>query len=52
MWLYTSVRSTVRIRTVFFITKIMSVYSTQLRTTGGFLFIILTTFHYITACQK
>ena len=37
MWSYTSVRSTIRIRTVFFITNFMSVYATQLRTIGGFL---------------
>ena len=52
MWLYTSVRSTVRIRTAFFITKIMSVYAPQLRPTGGFFFIYLTTYRYITVCNN
>ena len=47
-----SVRSTIRIRTVFFITKILSVYVTQIRTTGGFFFIYLTTYHYITVCNN
>ena len=52
MWLYTSVRSTIRIRTVFFITKILSVYVTQIRTTGRFFFIYLITYHYITVCNN
>jgi hypothetical protein len=52
MWSYTSVRSTIRIRTVFFITKILSVYVTQIRTTGGFFFIYLITYHYITVCKN
>ena len=52
MWSYTSVRSTIRIRTVFFITKILSVYVPQIRPTGGFFFIYLTTYHYITVCNN